>query len=370
MTGKRSIAFIGARGIGNYGGFETFVKEIAPLLAIRNIDVYCSCERDGKIEGEEYRGAKLKFFPIKPPKNYTARKVFEVVYDYYFLLTSPRYADHIILLGTLGSNSIFIPRLLGKKVYVNIDGLEWRRDKFSKLEKIILKLTCKLAMVFANGAIIDSHQLYDQIPDEMRGKTTYIAYGVYESDLVHSNADNRAKFQEFGIKEKEYWLVIARLEPENNIMMIVEAFKKAGTKHKLVIVGNFTSEEFRKNVQAGLGDCVIFLGHVYDQMLLSYLRQNCFAYVHGHSVGGTNPSLLEAMAADAIIVAHDNPFNREVLEGNGLFFGSSDELSSIMTEVEKDSKKYSEMANAAKLRALTNYSWEYITDAYDELTRE
>lgn len=370
MARKKSIAIIGARGIGNYGGFETFVKEIAPLIVKKGVDVYCSCERDGKIEGTEYRGAKLVFFPIIPPVNYTARKVFEVIYDHYFLLTSCIYADHIVLLGTLGAPFVAIPRLLGKKVYVNIDGMEWRREKFSIMEKTILRLTCTMCLIFANKVIIDSRQLYTEIPQSMRWKTAFIAYGVYDSGKIQVNPDIRNKLEERNLRENEYWLVIARLEPENNILMIVEAFKKAGPKHKLVVVGNFTSEDFGNKVREVAGKDVVFLGHVYDPNMLGYIRQNCFAYVHGHSVGGTNPSLLEAMASDTIIAAHDNPFNREVLEKNGLFFSNSDELSEIMTEVEKDPMKFREMANAAKSRALTNYSWEHIADAYDELTKE
>lgn len=370
MKDGRSIAIIGARGIGNYGGFETFVKEIAPMLSERNIDVYCTCELDGKNVGQNYKGAGLLYFPISPPINYTARKVFEFIYDNYFLFSTSSKSNRIILLGTLGAPSVVFQRLLGKKVYVNIDGMEWRRDKFSWIEKMILKMSFHVCLLFANKVVVDSRQLINEIPDGMRWKTAYIAYGVDSQPAILPNAAIRKVLDGHGISENEYWLVIARLEPENNISMIIDAFKKTTSKKKLVVVGNFTNEEFAKKVKENLDARTIFLGHIYDPELLTYLRQNCFAYIHGHSVGGTNPSLLEAMSSSLVIAAHDNRFNREVLDGNGLFFDSAEMLSAAILDVEDDPEKFRDMAIKAKERVMKVYSWEAIADSYDDMIKD
>ncbi len=366
MVSKRSLAFIGARGIGNYGGFETFVKEVAPILQRLGTQVYCTCEIDDHVLGEEYEGARLKYFPIRPPVRYTARKVFETVYDNFFLLTAPSYADEIVLLGTLGAPCILFPRLRGRKVFVNIDGMEWRRDKFSKLEKWVLRMTFQVCSIFANGIIIDSRQLMEHVPEGSRERSVFIAYGVHPQKRVAADQGIRDKMAAHGLVENGYWLVIARLEPENNIHTIVQAYEKAGSGRPLVVVGNFTSDEYGQEVRSHSRN-VVFLGHVYDQRYLSYLRQNCFAYIHGHSVGGTNPSLLEAMASDLVILAHDNGFNREVLEDKGLYFGSVESLAKTIADVDSRPEEFGPLAEQAKERVLANYSWEDIAKAYENL---
>lgn len=366
MVGKRTLAFIGARGIGNYGGFETFVKEVAPIIQEHGTQVYCSCEIDDHSLGDEYKGARLKYFPLRPPVRYLARKVFEAIYDNYFLFTAPSYADDIVLLGTLGAPSIVVPRMMGRKVFVNIDGMEWRRDKFSKLEKWVLRMTFHVCSIFANGIIIDSRQLMEHVPEGARERSVFIAYGVHPQEMVAADQGIRERLEACGLVEKNYWLVIARLEPENNIHTIVQAYENAGPERPLVVVGNFTSEEYEREVRSRSKN-VVFLGHVYDQRYLAYLRQNCFAYIHGHSVGGTNPSLLEAMASDLIILAHDNGFNREVLEDKGLYFGSIETLAQRITDVEGRPEHYAPLAAQAMERVLANYSWEDIAQAYEEL---
>ena len=369
MSKRRAIAIVGGRGIGNYGGFETFVKEVAPLLHDKGIEVYSTCEKDGGPMVPEFKGVKLVYFPISPPKNYSVRKIFEVLYDFYFLATSVRYADRIILLGTLGAPMVFFPRLFGKKVYVNIAGMEWRRDKYSKMEKLGLKLSYLVCLVMVNKVIVDSRGLLDEVPEDMKPRTVFIAYGVYDYPAVQVDGDITSFMNQNEISPGNYWLAIARLEPENNIRMVVEGFKKANTGKKLIVVGNFTSNNYREEVTKLADPNIVFTGAIFNQKLLNYLRQNCLGYLHGHSVGGTNPSLLEAMSSKAIIAAHSNKFNREVMDECGLYFESGDELSQVIREVENDPGKYMLMAANGKKRVLQEYSWEKVAQSYDELTR-
>ncbi|AFD00208.1 Glycosyltransferase [Methanocella conradii HZ254] len=372
----KKIAIVGARGIGNYGGFETFVSELAPRLVNKGFKVYCSCEKNGIGELPYHKGVKLIYFPIKISNNYLLRKLFEILYDIYFNIACPIYfkCDIVYSLGVGANIFVLFPRLLGKKSIVNVDGIEWKRPKFNPVERIILKFMFKMTVMGADRIVIDSRSLLNHIDNRYRKKTIYIPYGVSDIEI---NPWDEKKLQRYiddnyKIFPDSYWLVVARLEPENNIHTILEGYLKSKSKKPLVVVGDYTSKNYKKAIRAILENDkegrILMAGAIYnDKSLLDMLRQNCFAYVHGHSVGGTNPSLLEAMSMKNIIVAHDNEFNREVCGESAIYFKDAEELRERIESIEKMPEKYANLKDEIYIKVMKNYSWEGIITEYVDL---
>jgi rhamnosyltransferase len=378
MMSQRSIAIIGARGIANYGGFETFVGEVAPRLCQKGYDVYCSHRRteDGSAAGE-YRGVKLAYFPFRFPKNNRAGRLFEPLYDWYFALKFSFFVrtDFLYCLGIAAGLVAPICRLSGTKVLINIDGLEWKRRKFRLAERMYIRFAYASSYVGANLLILDNSRLVNHIPRRVRNKAVFIAYGV---EPIECSKLDSPKFREFvesialAYRPHSYWLVVARLEPDNSIHTIVDGYRRSESKLPLVIVGDFSSQGYGNSVKATAKDVgrtrsVLFLGSIYDREILDMLRCYCAAYVHGHSVGGTNPSLLEAMSAGSLVIAHDNEFNREVAGDHALYFIDAEDLASKMNTLEKDLDLRMHDGEVLQARAVEKYGWESVVAEYDRL---
>ncbi len=365
----KKIAIIGARGINNYGGFETAVGEIAPALVKKGYDVYCSCEKTN-YNPKMYNGANLIYFPIKMSSNYVLRKILEILYDIYFNIycTVSLKCDVVYSLG-LGVNLfVLVPRLFGKKSIVNVDGLEWRRSKFSTFERIILKLFFDLIIICSNYVIVDNKSLKNYINSKYWDKVKYIPYGVNEFEKVPWNR-NKVNWK---ISKNNYWLIVARLEPENNIHLMLKAYIDSNSKKPLVIVGNFVSKKYKNSIREIVKDKVedkeiIFTGGIYDQGKLNMLRQNCFAYIHGHSVGGTNPSLLEIMIMKTVILVHANHFNKEVCGDSAIYFKNDDDLREKMEMIDLNTEDFVELKDKAYQRVKKEYSWNSVTNDYGRL---
>jgi rhamnosyltransferase len=260
-----------------------------------------------------------------------------------------------------------------------VDGIEWKRDKYNKIEKLILYLSEIFAVHLSDVIIADSVEIKKYIELKHRKNAVYIAYGVDKpqielwnpSKLIEVPVSNNFT----NLENNSYYLVVSRLEPENNIHVIVEGFLLSSTTKKLVIVGNFLSQKYElsiKRIIAELNghDRIIFTKGIYKKDLLNMLRQNCFVYIHGHSAGGTNPSLLEAMVMKDIIVAHDNEFNREVGSKSILYFKRSFDLSSCIENIENNYSAYLRFKSDAYERVLTHYSWEDVAIKYNLLFKK
>ena len=369
------IAIVGSRGIpAKYGGFETSVEAVAPRLVEMGWNVFVSCEGPrNQNKPAVYKGVNLFYFPVRP----FFRIIYETLYDMYSLVKSSLMSDCIYMLGYGAGLFFFIPKIFRKKLAVNVDGLEWKRDKFNKLEKSILLISEKCAVRFADAVVADSNEIKNYIEERYKKKAVYITNGV---DAPQVEKWDERKFTGHGFLEEnslaanDYWLVIARLEPENNIHVIVRAFLKSNPDRKLVIIGNFSSKKYQRHVLKILednnaGERVILTGAIYDVNLLNMLRQNCFAYIHGHSVGGTNPALLEAMSMRNLVIAHDNEFNREVGTQTILYFKDVNDLVARIEEIENKPDSSAHLKEAAYSRVLSHYSWEDIVEEYDKLFR-
>lgn len=365
----KKIAIIGARGINNYGGFETTVGEIAPALVKKGFDVYCSCEKSDD-NPKSYKGANLIYFPIKMSSNYVIRKILEIIYDIYFNIycTIILRCDVVYSLGVGANIFVLVPRIFGKKSMVNIDGLEWRRNKFSIFERFILKLFFYMVLIFANYVVVDSNTLKNYINPKYSNKTVFIPYGVGKFENIPWDSE----LIDLEIAANDYFLVVARLEPENNIHLILNAYILSNSKKPLVIVGDFVSDKYLSEINdilefKPLEKRIIFTGGIYDPIKLNMLRQNCFAYVHGHSVGGTNPSLLEILAMKKLVLVHMNPFNMEVCDDAAIYFKDINDLRDKLEILEKKSETFNEFKEKGYYRVKNHYSWTRVVKEYELL---
>ena len=370
-TMKSGIALLGSRGIpAKYGGFETFAERVAPALAAEGREVWVSCEGTARPRPSEYKGAKLFYFPLKPFR----RVFYETIYDIYSLLRASLTCECVIMLGYGAGFFFFIPKLFRKKLAVNVDGREWTREKYNSLEKMVLRVNELFALRYADVAIADAQAIQAYLKESQARAATFIPYGVDVPANVHwdpsrlgallSGLDN--------LEIGEYFLIIARLERDNNISMMVEGFLTARTDKKLIIIGNFLDSSYEADIHALIAehrgyDRVAFCGAIYEKDLLTMLRQHCSAYLHGHSAGGTNPSLLEAMIARNLIIAHDNPCNREVCDRFALFFNDSESLRALIESVVDRPEAYDTLRDGAFDRAKNEYAWDRVFRDYEAL---
>jgi len=375
---RPKVAIIGARGFGKYGGFETFVGELVPRLEGRGYEIYCSSERNETGDNPSTMfGSTVIYFPIRFPHNYKLRKLFENLYDWYFVskcTLSPR-CNLVYCLGVLSGVSLIIPKIFGVTSIVNVDGLEWKRGKLSPLERALLKFYFMISCWLSTSIVVDNRQLTKYIPSRFKKKAIFLPYGVscvappkWERELIFEYT----RKSHSTINPNDYWLVVARLEPENNIHTIIDGYLSSQSTKPLVIIGDFTSLKFKTVLDNLLTRVprekkVLMIGSIYNKRILDMFRYHCLAYLHGHSVGGTNPSLLEAMGAGNLVIALDNPFNREVSGNTAMYFRESTDLASRLKEVEQDTNGFSGLRRAAQNRAFLNYEWGKVADSYNNM---
>jgi len=362
---KLSIALIGTRGVpANYGGFETCVHEISQRLVERghNVTVYCrrSYYED---RAPEWKGVHRIFLPNLHRKSLdTLSHTFLSVWHALFC----RY-DIYMVFNAANSPFLLLLRMLGKRIAINTDGLEWKRSKWNYLGRTYYKFSEKVACILSNRIVADSKGIAEYYKDNYNIDSSQIAYGAY----INKNSfnDNLCKL---GLKKGEYFLQITRFEPENYPLLTIKAFKKLNTNKKLVLVGgNQYGGSYLETIKNECNENIILAGFIYEHELLNSIWSSCYAYIHGNSVGGTNPALLQTMASGCFTMAIDVPFNRDVLQDCGLYF-KPDEDSLYLTmkwslENENELESYK---NKAQNRILQEYTWEKIALQYEQLFYE
>jgi glycosyltransferase involved in cell wall biosynthesis len=355
------IAILGTRGIpARYGGFETFAEQLSTRLVERGYDVTVFCEESDQ-QLQHHSGVRLQY--VQTP---LVGKLTTILFDARCLWQARKDFDIVYMLGYGASPFCIIPRLWGKQVWVNMDGLEWARAKWSKMAKAYFRLTEAIATVTANGLIADAegirHYLVNAYPNLNRCEV--IPYGA----PVLQKAPRQELLQPFEVSADDYYLVVCRLEPENHVKEIVEGYLASHSTKPLLVVGNHEGDgEYVSSLRALSDPRLRFVGPVYDVDTLQALRFYCHSYFHGHSVGGTNPTLLEAMGCSNAVVAHDNIFNREVLRHSGRFFRSGNEFAGIIDSLERDEHRRMWMKSEAARIVAEFYTWDGITDRYCEL---
>ena len=354
------ISIIGTRGIPNhYGGFEQFADILSQKLVQRGhqITVYCSSNHTYK--KSELNGVKL-IHKFDPEDKIGAAGQF--IYDLLCMLDARKRNFDIIYMLGYTSSSIWQRMIFNNRAVVvtNMDGLEWNRSKYSPKVQKFLKYAERLAVKYSHFLVADSIGIQSYLTTKFNVDSTYLPYGSY----LFENP-NKTHLEKFGVNEYDYDLIIARFEPENNIELILNAFSQSNTKRRLILIGDHNHTEFgrRMFLKYNSADRINFIGSVYDQEALNNLRYFSNLYFHGHSVGGTNPSLLEAMGSSALICYHDNEFNQAIVGEDGFGFTDSPGLVKLIKNTKKSKHLNYILNNQRKISTI--YSWEHICRQYE-----
>ena len=380
----RDIFIIGSKGIpAKYGGFETFVDKLTEKQKSRNIKYHVACMADNN-EEFEYNGARC--FNVKVPEVGSGKAV---IYDILSLKRCIKYIKEnkiekpiiYILACRIGPFIGYYKKQLqrlGCTLYVNPDGHEWKRSKWNAAIRRYWKISERLMVKHADLLICDSEAIEKYIKEdyaEYNPNTTFIAYGA---DVIKEDKNfNRAKLDEwynkFDVKAKEYYLIVGRFVPENNYETMIKEFMQSSIKKDLVIITNHENNKFYDELKEKLNftadSRIKFVGTVYDQELLYLIRKEAYGYLHGHEVGGTNPSLLEALATTDLNVLLNVGFNKEVGREGAVYFNKDNmNLANKLNELDQAESKYiSKIGDKAKKRILDFYTWDYIVNSYESI---
>lgn len=359
------IAILGTRGIPNqYGGFEQFAEKFAISMAGRGHQVFVYSSHNHPYSGSELQQVRL-IHCFDP--EYRMGTAGQFIYDLNCILDSRKRGFDIILqLGYTSSTvwSWLMPG--GSLVVTNMDGLEWKRTKYGRMTRWFLRHAEKWGARYSNYLIADSKAIKDYLWDKYQISSLFVPYGA---EVFEAADSGHPVFGRLGIVPGSYDLLIARFEPENNIALALQAYRSNG-KRKLVLVGNHEHTRFGKRCSEQYGKCgnIIFAGPIYNSEDLQQLRCHAALYIHGHSVGGTNPSLLEAMGCGVTICAHDNVFNRSTLCANAHYFNTAGDLEQILADDTAADKSCWREENLKKVREC--YNWETITDKLEQSFQE
>ncbi len=378
----KHVFIIGSRGLpAKYGGFETFVQQLVSHQESEEIQYHVACLSDtSHHQHSTYQGADC--FTINPPKLGPARVI---AYD----MMAITYALKIIkkqqierpifyILGnTIGGFIVPFAKMIhsvGGTLFVNPDGLEWKRAKWAKPVQGYLKFSEKMMVRYADLIVADNEGIEDYLQSEHSAtNTTFIAYGTDLTPTTLTNESEKVRhyFEKWKIKEKEYFLIVGRFVPENNYVTAIKEFMVSKTKRDLVIVANHEGsayfQKLKQETDFASDSRIKFVGTVYDQELLKYLRQECRAYIHGHEVGGTNPGLLEALAQTNENLVLGVDFNKKVaLKGAHYWSKDGGNLAHLIDQIDGQAE-FIELGKTAKKHMQEAYTWEKIAREYEEL---
>jgi len=358
------IAILGTRGIpARYGGFETFAEKLAVGLCARGIDVTVFCESGQGPALDNFEGVRLRYehAPALGPLQ-------TIFFDLKCLWSARKGYDVVYMLGYGAALFCVIPRLWGTDVWINPDGLEWARAKWGFVGKNYFRVMERTSLRVANRIIADSEAIAASLAGR-HGKLKACTVIEYGCDVIQTPPSTDV-LAEFALSPQTYYLVVCRLEPENHILEIILAFQRSSSTKQLVVLGNNLSQtRYVQLLRSVVDSRIRMVGTVYDQSKLKSLRYHSFGYIHGHSVGGTNPSLLEAMGCGNLIFAHDNPFNRETLGPCGNYFVNARDLTKAIDRAERQTDGLPEVKDAVKQRARTAYQWPDVISRYEALIR-
>lgn len=376
-----NVFIIGSKGIpSRYGGFETFVDKLTGYKKTLNIKYHVACLADDE---KEFEYNEARCFNVKVPNIGAAKAVFydlkslNKVYKY---IKQNNIQDAIvyILACRIGPfMGLFKRRFekIGVSIYVNPDGHEWKRAKWNAFIQKYWKLSERLMIKNTDLVICDSIAIEDYIKKEYKSynpKTTFIAYGATVKTPLKINENNYHDWlNSWGLKQKEYYLIVGRFVPENNHELMIREFMKANTSKSLVIVTNVEKNKFYNNLKENTNfetdKRIKFVGTIYDEDLLYQVRTNAFGYLHGHEVGGTNPSLLESLATTPLNLLLGVQFNREVGGDSALYFDKKQNglAQTIESADHLSSDELEEKEKRAKKRIKDRYSWHMIVDKYE-----
>lgn len=357
---KLKIAILGTRGIPNhYGGFEHISEYISSGLVKKGHDVTVYNSHNHPYQKPDWNGVKLVHC-YDPEKLIGTAGQF--IYDLNCLRHARKRDFDVILFMGYTSSSIWGRFYPSKSIIItNMDGLEWKRSKYSKPVQQFLKYAEKLAVNYSQFYIADSLVIKSYLKEKYQINSCYIPYGA---DLYSDQ--EREQFNVSEMLREDYFLLMARMEPENNIETILDGFSSSNSTKNFKVLGDtsnkfgkFITEKFKKDER------IMFKGSNFDNAAVRSLQNNSYLYFHGHSVGGTNPSLLEAMASEALIAAHNNPFNKSILANDAFYFNNAVDVRKLVETVQrKDFEHQMVQNNLHKIQF--QFNWEKVLNAYEK----
>lgn len=363
----RSLAILGTRGIpAQHGGFETFAERLALYLVDHGwaVTVYCQTDGGNAPQHDVWRGVHRVVVPTRH-----AGALGTMAFDWRCIRDVSVARPDVVL--TLGYNTALFDwwlRYRGLTNLINMDGVEWRRQKWSWPARLWLLLNERAACRIGDHLIADHPRIAAHLSQIAPShKITMIPYGA---DIVDGQSATAAlTLRKFGTELRGYALVVARIEPENSILEIVTAFSYRARRCQLVVLGRLDphGNRYHAAVHAAASREVVFPGAVYDHDVVACLRQNARLYVHGHSVGGTNPSLVEAMGAGCAVLAHDNEFNRWVAGENAAFFRDTGTCTDALDKLLDNEQTLTDMRLWSRQRHAALFTWPVVLKAYEDL---
>ena len=364
---KIKISIIGTRGYPYvYSGYETFVKELSERLVKKGCDVTVYCHKGLFIERpKQLNGINLKYIPTIESKVHS-----QFIHSFFSIIhVCFSRSDVVLVVNSANGPFGLITKFFKKPTVINVDGLEWLRPKWKGLGSVYFKWASKMATLFYDQIINDSEKMRKVYLELFNKDSKVIAYGA---DIRKSK--NPDLINKWNIKQKEYYLVIGRLIPDNNADIIINGFLKSSSNRKLVVVGDVPyKDKFAEDLKYIIDERLIFTGYVNDQDILAELYHNCYVYIHGHEYGGTNPTMIKAMAYGCAILALETPFNNEMLQNGqfGLFFNK--ELLSITNMIdycEKENVLIERLRNKSVSGISEKYDWNFIVNQYIDVFKK
>lgn len=355
---KKKIAIIGTNGIpAQYGGFETLVEYLAEYLSNDfEITVFCSSATQKK-KLHKYKGVNLKYL------NFNANGWQSIFYDFFSIFYSILKNDKILILGCSGGILQPLYFFYKHKLILNLGGIDWKRSKWNYLSRVFLRISECFAVKFSSLIISDNQGIKDYLLKQYGKDSLVIAYGGDQaSNVISSNI----ALNKYPFLDSLYAFTVARIQSDNNIEMICNAFI-LNTPLPLVIVGNWNNSKYGQLLKEHYKQFknIIMLDAIYDPIDLNLLRSNCYLYLHGHSAGGTNPALVEAMNLKLPIFAYDNEFNRYTTNNKAQYFFSTDSLNKLINNLELIDLK--SIANDLYVIAKNQYTWKAVCMEYAKI---
>ena len=361
------ISIIGSRGYPYvYSGFETFVKELAERLAKSGHDTTVYCHRNlFKTRPKIVNNIRLVYIPTIEKKIMS-----QFIHSFQAIIHACLQKNDIILVVNPANGPFgVIAKIFRKRSAINVDGVEWMRPKWKGFGQKYFYWASRMATRFYDEIITDSVEMQKIYEKEFNCPSTYISYGA---DIEEPT--NHDYIKKWDLRKFQYYLIVGRLIPDNNVDVIIREYSKTSTQKKLVIVGDVPYKDvFAQNIKALKTSRIIFTGYIRDQNELGDLYNNCYAYFHGHEFGGTNPSLLKALAHSCAVYSLDTVFNREVLQNGeyGIFFSKkAGDLKKVIQNMENNPDKLKKLREKAKQRIRDCYTWEKSIEQYLELFRK
>ena len=358
----KRLRILGTRGIpANHGGFETFAEHLALYLVGRGweVTVYCQVQAGAGFHESHWQGVHLVRIPVKQQG-----ALGTIVFDWKSSVHAARSPGLVLTLGYNTAVFCALFRSKGINNLINMDGIEWRRQKWGPVAKAWFWFNSWVGCWFGNHLIADHPEIAKYLEARVRaGKITTIPYGAHEvldADPTH--------LVDYGLIPRGYAILIARAEPENSILEVVRAWSRKQRGIKLVVLGQYDSRHsYQRKVMEAASAEVIFPGAIYEKPVVESLRFFSLLYLHGHQVGGTNPSLVEALGAGSPVLAHNNRFNRWVAGEGALYFSNEDECDARLDAILQDETTLATMRQASLDKHGVEYTWGRVLSDYERL---